>query len=190
MIKIRSKDNVWVPASESQAAAFSEFKKLENKGFGGEKYEWDNGGVKSTIERIGDKFHGGTHITQEGIEPIPIADWNDVQVFLLDAPKVEWYRAYEYQTWAYYDYVYRGDAVRKYKTNGTDGHLDHIEIPVYGWSPDIVFSMGRNQNGTIYYEKNDAKKTQVRISDNHPARRAYYGFIDRLTMDPGMNVCD
>ena len=50
-----------------------------------------------TIKRIGDKFHGGIHTIEDGVA-LPIADWNDVKVFLLDVPEVEWYGARNYQT--------------------------------------------------------------------------------------------
>jgi len=49
--------------------------------------------IKFTIRRIGDKYHGGIFMIRENGSIIPIADWNDVKVFLLDQPNVNWYDA-------------------------------------------------------------------------------------------------
>ena len=37
---------------------------------------------------------------------IPIADFDDVKVFLQDLNPVDWYNARDYQVWAYFDFMY------------------------------------------------------------------------------------
>jgi len=47
--------------------------------------------------------------------------------------------------------------------------------------PPIDFEIARNDNGTIFYKKNDMGRTRVRISDNQQARNGYLGFYRRMT---------
>jgi hypothetical protein len=189
-IRIRLEDGRWVPAKEYQRYAFRQYRDVIEPFAAGvnKEYHYNQYGYKFTIKRIGDKFHGGIYLIRTDGSMAPIVDWNDVKVFLLDMVPVEWYGARNYQTWAYFDFMYSGAAERKYKTIGTAGHADHIEIPIEGLDAGIVFSMSRNPNGTIFYEKDDAGNTRVRISDNEPARRAYYAFYRRMTDDVGMVV--
>lgn len=167
-IKVKTVEGIWVDAKEHQKVAFRTFKNAKNPCDGEVDYISDN----ITIKRIGDKYHGGIHIIEDGVS-LPIADWNDVKVFLLD--KVGWYNAIVHQTWAYFDFIYSGDAYRKYKskTGGSSCLLqnkNYIPVQVDYLPPNLVFSLGRDENGTIYYEMNDEYKTRLRISDNEKAR--------------------
>jgi hypothetical protein len=182
-IKVRTPEGIWVDAKENQKVAFRTFKNTINPYQGEVDFVSDS----ITIKRIGDKHHGGIHTIEDGVA-LPIADWNDVKVFLLDVPEVEWYGARNYQTWAYYDFMYSGDVIRNYKSKGSVDIPNYIEMPIDGLYSNIIFSLSRNDNGTIFYEKNDERKTRVRISDNQLARRGYYGFYRRMTMDVGMMV--
>jgi len=62
------------------------------------------------------------------------------------------------------------------------------DIDIDGLPPNIIFSISRNENGSVYYERNDARGTRVRICDHEGARSGFRGFYNRITMDPGMIV--
>ena len=133
---------------------------------------------------------------------IPIIDLNDIYVFLTDHPPNEpnWLPARLHQIWAYRDYVYdRNRAVKKsYMTPGTQPFVyengDHIlvnqmvTIDVPNLLPNIVFNISRNDNNSVYFERNNEFRTRVRICDSQFARIGYLGFYRRITMDPGMIV--
>jgi hypothetical protein len=186
-IKIKLPNNEWVPARDYQTEAFLNFKRgLLNVN---QSYNYNNGhGITFAIKRIGNEHHGGIHIIRDDKTTLPIADFNDVKIFILDCAVVEWYGTRNYQTWAYFNFIYGTEHVRKYKSKGTYGHNDHIEIPINGLQPGIIFLMSRNDNGTIFYERNDNVMTKVRISDNEQARRGYLGFYRRITGDFGPTV--
>jgi hypothetical protein len=62
------------------------------------------------------------------------------------------------------------------------------DIDLDGLPPNIIFSLSRNENGSVYYERNDAHGTRVRICDHEGARAGFRGFYNRITMDPGIIV--
>jgi hypothetical protein len=53
---------------------------------------------------------------------------------------------------------------------------------------NIIFSMSRNENNSVYYERNDYNSTRVRICDNEYARAGFLGFFTRITMDVGVII--
>lgn len=132
---------------------------------------------------------------------IPIIDMNDIYVFIVDNPgmaRANWLPARSYQAWAYRDFVYdRHRSIKKsYMSRGTF-HLsnDHnilpnqiVTIHVDNISPNIVFNISRNDNNSVFLERNDEFRTRVRICDNEYARTGYLGFYTRLTMDSGIIV--
>jgi hypothetical protein len=132
---------------------------------------------------------------------IPIMDMYDVSVFIVDNPamgRANWLPARSYQAWAYRDFVYdRHRSIKKsYMSRGTF-HIsnDHdvlanqiVTIHVDNIAPNIVFNISRNDNNSVYLERNDEFRTRVRICDNEYARSGYLGFYTRLTMDPGIIV--
>ena len=63
-----------------------------------------------------------------------------------------------------------------------------VTINVANIQPNIIFNMSRNENNSVYYERNDEFYTRVRICDSESARSGYLGFYTRLTMDPGIIV--
>lgn len=132
---------------------------------------------------------------------IPIIDMYDVSVFIVDNPgmgRANWLPARSYQAWAYRDFVYdRNRSIKKsYMSRGTfhisnDDHIltnQIVTIHVDNISPNIVFNISRNENNSVYFERNDALRSRVRICDNEYARSGYLGFYTRLTMDPGVIV--
>lgn len=149
------------------------------------------------------------HITTEVHElmennqiAIPIIDLNDIYVFLTDHPPNEpnWVCARSYQIWAYRDYVYdRNRSVKKsYITHNTDAFVyendthmlvnQMVVIDVANVPPNIAFNIARNNNNSVYYEKNNQMRTRIRICDSQFARIGYLGYYMRITMDPGMIV--
>lgn len=132
---------------------------------------------------------------------IPIMDMYDVSVFIVDNPamgRANWLPARLYQAWAYRDFVYdRHRSIKKsYMSRGTFHFSnDHdilpnqiVTIHVDNIAPNIVFNISRNENNSVYFERNDEFRTRVRICDNQYARSGYLGFYTRLTMDPGIIV--
>lgn len=130
----------------------------------------------------------------DGQNEIPIADFDDVKVFLLDLNPVDWYTARNYQVWAYYDFMYDNKQRKTYATKYSTylayppNTREVTEIDIDDLQPNIIFSISRNQNNSVYYERNDPNATRVRICDNNTARSGYRGFYTRMTMDVGLVV--
>ena len=125
-----------------------------------------------------------------GNVPVPIIDMDDVKIFLTDLPNANWVKARDYQAWAYRDFVYDTNrAPIKYYVSRYSSHLvfqtsnyrDVTTIELDGLPPNIVFKISRNENGSVYYEKNDSRATRVRICDNDSARSGYLGYYRRMT---------
>lgn len=60
-----------------------------------------------------------------------------------------------------------------------------VTIPISNIAPNIVFNISRNENNSVYFERNDFTGSRVRMCDNEYARSGYRGFYARITMDPG-----
>lgn len=135
--------------------------------------------------------------------PMPIMDMDDVAVFIVDNPamsRANWLPAREYQAWAYRDFIYdkhrsikksymsRGTSPVAYESNDRILANQIVTIPLSGISSNIVFNISRNDNNSVYFERNDAVGSRARICDNEYARAGYLGFYTRITMDPGMIV--
>ena len=125
-----------------------------------------------------------------GNVPVPIIDMDDVKVFLTDLPNANWVKARDYQAWAYRDFIYDpNNAPIKYYASRYSSHLvfqtsnyrNVTTIELDGLPPNIVFNVSRNENGSVYYEKNDGRATRVRICDNDSARSGYLGYYRRMT---------
>ena len=127
-----------------------------------------------------------------------IMDCADVRVFLQDAEQVNWYPARNYQMWAFRDFIYDpARPERKFYASKYSSHLffqrgstnrNVTDIDLDGLPPNIIFSISRNENGSVYYERNDTHGTRVRICDHEGARAGFRGFYTRITMDPGIIV--
>jgi len=135
--------------------------------------------------------------------PMPIMDMDDVAVFIVDNPamsRANWLPAREYQAWAYRDFIYdkhhsikksymsRGTSPVAYESNDRILANQIVTITLSGISSNIVFNISRNDNNSVYFERNDAAGSRVRICDNEYARAGYLGFYTRITMDPGVTV--
>ena len=138
-----------------------------------------------TIFRENNEPYNACYI-DTGSQKIPICNWNDVKIFLVDREPVDWHNARDYQTWAYYDYIYDNKVKKTYVSRGSINIANAIVINIDNLQPNIIFSLSRNENNSIYMEKNDVNRTHVRICDNEWPRLGYRGYYYRMTMDPGM----
>jgi hypothetical protein len=190
-----SSGNQWVPAPPDWAAAYMQHKakpayspetpsNYENRFL---VYREENNCYMPTRIQCSDT--GDVH---------PIMDCADVKVFLQDAEPVNWYPARNYQMWAFRDFIYDpARPERKFYASKYSSHLffqrgstnrNVTDIDIDGLPPNIIFSISRNENGSVYYERNDAHGTRVRICDHEGARAGFRGFYTRITMDTGMIV--
>jgi hypothetical protein len=140
-----------------------------------------------TISRQNNDPYNASFI-DTGSQKIPICDWNDVKVFLVDREPVNWHVARDYQTWAYYDFMYDNKVKKTYVSKGSFNIPDAVVINIDNLLPNIIFSLSRNQNNSVYLEKNDNNRTHIRICDNEWPRLGYRGYYYRMTMDPGMII--
>lgn len=144
------------------------------------------------------------HDTMElGERSIPVLDLNDISVFIVDNPGMEranWLSARPYQVWSYCDFVYdahrsikksymsRNTSPIAYESNDRILTNQIVTIQVANIASNIVFNLSRNENNSVYFERNDTTGSRVRICDNEYARAGYLGFYTRITMDPGIVV--
>jgi hypothetical protein len=156
-------------------------------------YRWDGRGDRSTTS-IDEPRQEVTP------EPIPIIDFNDIYVFLGDGVTgpgsrngAGWVKARNYQAWAFVDFIYGRDTRKCYASQyssylafppGFD-NANVVTIDIERLTPNIIFAVSRNDNNSVYYEKNDASRTRTRICDNELARVGFLGFYTRITMDVG-----
>jgi hypothetical protein len=135
--------------------------------------------------------------------PTPIIDFNDIYIFLVDGVTgpgsrsgAGWVKARNYQTWAYVNFIYGRDTRKCYASQyssylafpaGFDA-ANVVTIDIDGLAPNIIFSVSRNDNNSVYYEKNDSGRSRVRICDNELARMGFLSFYTRITMDVGLII--
>lgn len=135
---------------------------------------------------------------------IPIIDINDIYVFLVDVVVLSnsdsrvWIPARSYQAWAYRDFMYdRNRSIKKsYMSRNTsplayesDDRIlanEMVVIPISNISPNIVFNISRNENNSVYFERNDVMGSRVRICDNDIARTGFLAFYTRVSVDRDM----
>jgi len=186
-IKIKY-NGVWQSANPEQNSAFNNYK---NRSIYTPEGPVSTGGL--TVYRTNNDPYLPTYIS-DGINILPIANFSDVKVFLQDLQPVDWYDARNYQIWAYYDFVYDNKVKKTYASKYSTylayppNTRDVTTIDIDGLPPNIIFSISRNDNNSVYYERNDTASTRVRICDNNTARIGFRGFYNRITMDVGMIV--
>jgi hypothetical protein len=131
-----------------------------------------------------------THVSHVNGQNIPIIDMADVKVFLTDVANANWFKARDYQAWAYRDFMFDVSKPQvKYYASRYSSHLffqtsnyrNVVTIQLDGLAPNIIFKLSRNENGSVYYEKNDRNASRVRICDCETARSGYLGFYRRIT---------
>ena len=185
----------WVPAPPDWAAAYMQYK--ARPAYSPEvPSNYEN---RFLVYRVENDCYMPTRIQRSDTgDTYAIMDCADVKVFLQDAETVNWYPARNYQMWAFRDFIYDpARPERKFYASKYSSHLFFqrgssnrtvTDIDIAGLSPNIIFSISRNENGSVYYERNDAQGTRVRICDHEGARAGFRGFYNRITMDPGIIV--
>ena len=185
----------WVPAPPDWAAAYMQYK--ARPAYSPEvPSNYEN---RFLVYRVENDCYMPTRIQRSDTgDTYAIMDCADVKVFLQDAETVNWYPARNYQMWAFRDFIYDpARPERKFYASKYSSHLFFqrgssnrtvTDIDIAGLSPNIIFSISRNDNGSVYYERNDAQGTRVRICDHEGARAGFRGFYNRITMDPGIIV--
>ena len=185
----------WVPAPAEWAAAYMQYK--SRPAYSPEvPSNYEN---RFLVYRVENDCYMPTRIQRSDTgDTYAIMDCADVKVFLQDADPVNWYPARNYQMWAFRDFIYdSARPVRKFYASKYSSHLFFqrgssaqtvTDIDIDGLPPNIIFSISRNDNGSVYYERNDARGTRVRICDHEGARAGFRGFYNRITMDPGIVI--
>ena len=189
LIQIRY-NNHWSYANPDYCEAFQNYK---NRPLYHREEPVSTGAL--TVYRTNNDHYLPTYI-RDGDAVYPIADFEDVRVFLVDADPTDWYAGRNYQIWAYYDFMY-DNKLRKVYASKYSTYLaypvntrtsDVVEIDIDGLPPNIIFSISRNDNNSVYYERNDGSGARVRICDNHTARIGYRGYYARMTSDIGFVI--
>ena len=156
-----------------------------------ESQEPQDPSVTIISQELHDRLHTAT----------PIIDMNDIYAFIVDNPsmtRANWMPCREYQAWAYRDFMY--DTHRSTKKSYMSRYSSYlaftntilanqiVTIDLPDLNPNIIFNVSRNENNSVYFERNDSSGSRVRMCDNEYARSGYLGFYTRLTMDPGIVV--
>lgn len=137
-----------------------------------------------------DNDHYKPTYISHGESIFPVIDMSDIKVFITDVTDANWFKARDYQAWAYRDFMYDETKPQiKYYASRHSSHLffqtsnyrDVVTIELDGLAPNIIFKLSRNENGSVYYEKNDRNASRVRICDCETARSGYLGFYRRMT---------
>jgi hypothetical protein len=206
-------DGTWSPANSQQKEAYIAYKSRYHY-YRETLYTHDNG---ITIFRDGRNDVGGDHYdpymptyfkldgsVRNANAKYPIIDMNDIYIFLMEGVTgirsrngAGWVKSRDYQAWAYIDFVYDTNASRKCYMSKYSTYLafppgfdssNVVTIDIDDLPPNIIFSMSRNDNNSVYYEKNDRLATRIRICDNEYARIGFLGFFTRITMDTGIII--
>ena len=152
-----------------------------------------------TISRAVHELMSAATATATAAAPVPIIDMNDISAFIVDNPSMDranWLKCRNYQAWAFRDFMYtsHNTGKRSYMTPGSSylaftpnidqNNVTTIDLP--NLPPNIIFNISRNDNNSVYYERNDTTNSRIRLCDNKYARMGYLGFYTRMTMDVGM----
>lgn len=149
-IKVKLDDGIWYNAYPYQIEGLQQF--LQNE----EDVNYDKNGYKYKIVRFDEDR--GTYLIRENGSKIPICDWNNVKIFVINGDLTDWKNVNENITEDYYNLIYNG--------------LDQIDTPSYK-----IFRI----EDKIMCETKDNLIT-YKISDNHLERESYLGFYRRMTM--------
>ena len=155
----------------------------------------NSGNARATRMTVSREVHGRL------ASSTPIIDMNDVMAFVVDSPAMSsanWVTCRAYQAWAFRDFIY--DPHQSIKKSYMSLHTSYLSfthsilanesvtIDLPDLSPNIVFNVSRNENNSVFFERNDARGSRIRMCDNDYARAGYLGYYTRLTMDVGIVV--
>ena len=83
-------------------------------------------------------------------------------------------------------YMSQNSSYLAFSSNINQNNVTTIDLS--NIQPNIIFNISRNENNSVYYERNDNSNSRVRLCDNEYARTGYLGFYTRITMDPGIII--
>lgn len=166
-IKVKLENGMWMPARNYQKNAFITFDRHCNVNMRNDyvKYDDNISGIHFTIKN--DKKNMKYLITESGLK-MPVVDWNNVKVCHFENGIVEWKDAKNYETWAYFNFIYGKKNEQYYcskKSKNLDPNINYIEIPIDNIEKNIVFQMSKNDENITFC---DDKK----ISDNNSTRKS------------------
>jgi len=169
-------NNIWQEANTHQKDAFIH---LTNQYYNTNlTYEYYDEILNKTCIISREDCNTGTYIDNIFL----IGDFNNVKVFIAIDFNMNWYDAYNYQTLSYFTYLQKQQNElsfhSKYSRNPMPGS---IELPFNNLPSDICYTIKRNSNNTIIYEKNNLERDRVRISDHAGYRNNYLGYYIRMT---------
>lgn len=195
-IQVKINDS-WSNARDYQKFAYNKFIEQETRALSGlNEYKYNRNGIKFKIQRIieGEEdnrnrnAYGAIYIIKEDDSKIAIINLDDIKVFLPDLTYTDgsnWHPARNYQKWAFVDYLYDSQYRKTYKSRDTPGR--GTEIKLHGLQPHIKFSISKNANNSIYYERDNADRTRTRICNSEYGRQGYQGYFNRITSPIGIS---
>lgn len=147
-IKVKLDDGNWYNAYPYQIEGLQQFLRYEKD------VNYNKNGYKYRICRE----DRGTYLIREDGTKMPICDWNNVKIFVINGDLTDWKNADEDITEDYYNLIYNG--------------LDEIDCQLY--------KIYRDEHKIMYQTKNDSNT--YRISDNQFERDNLLGFYRRMMM--------
>jgi len=180
-------DGNWVNAYWYQIDAYNNYKRLTHNT--NSDYVYNNYGFHFKIKKI----NNGTYLVRPDNTKMAICDWNDVKIFLTNRMLVNWYSARDYQTWAYFNFVYNESGLNEIKyytkySTGVQLNINSIEIDIDGLESNIIFDIYRDDSNIIYLRRDDINRTTSRISDDNIERLSHYHFYSRMLMQPNDEI--
>jgi hypothetical protein len=170
----------WVNARPYQVNAFTQFKQNKEQDL-----YYNSRGYKFHIKRTDP--NSGIHFIRTDGTKCNIADFNSVKIFLIDHPSgiPNWYRARDYQIWAFLDFIYDNKKSKTYKTLNIPNHQESdvaLTLTIYKENGTVdnskyEFTIFRSDNGNIYFQPVDGRK--LRISDNSNEFDCYQKHIEQ-----------
>lgn len=170
----------WVDARPYQVDAFRQFK--ENRE---QDLYYNKKGYTFHIKRTNPD--SGIHFIRTDGTKCNIADFNSIKIFLIDHPSgiPNWYRARDYQIWAFLDFIYDNKKSKTYKTLNIPNHQESdvaLTLTIYKENGTVdnskyEFTIFRSDNGKIYFQSIDGRK--LRMSDNSNEFEYYQKHIEQ-----------
>ena len=170
----------WVPARPYQSFAFRQFKANKERDL-----HYDTHGYEFDIKRTDQ--NSGIHFIRTDGSKCNIADFNGIKVFLIDHPSgvPNWYRARDYQIWAFLDFIYDNKKSKTYKSVNVPNRLPNdvvLALDIYKEDGTIdktpyEFTIFRADNGNIYFQPVDGRRLKMSDSSNEFER--YQRHIDQ-----------
>lgn len=142
-IRIRLDNGNWVSAYPYQQLAYLEYKQQSINTYSENPLIYNSNGYKFTIQRDDNNAHKPTYLIRENGSKVPIIDWNDIKVFLVDIERPAWYNARNYQMWSFINYMYNQEEISYYKSSD----IENTQINNTGFNNTGFNNIGFNNIG-------------------------------------------